>query len=144
MNIVQFCSGGPKNYGYRTARNQLETKVRGFTLNREGLQQLHFLVMINNAQNEVLEPLEDGQVRTLQVRERTKIVRDSKTYTLYTMPRHKTYRLVTNKRIFPPADHPDPFLTYPYGYNQIARLKEVCKYYFIIPNRVKFVTKKAS
>ena len=48
-HIVQFCSGGPKNYGYRTAGNQLETKVRGFTLNREGSQQLNFLLSVSFA-----------------------------------------------------------------------------------------------
>ena len=115
--IVEFCSGGPKNYGYRTTRGTVECKVRGFTLNREGSQQLNFEIMVHNVQ--VLQPLDNGQVRTLPVNERTKIVRNSKTYELFTMPRHKTYRLVANKRLFLPADHPDPFVTYPYGYNQI-------------------------
>ena len=114
--ILEFCSGGPKNYGYRTARGTVECKVRGFTLNREGSQQLNLGIMINNVQNEVLQPLDDGQVRTIRVNERTKIVRHSKTYELFTLPRHKTYRLVANKRIFPPAEHPDPYTSYPYGY----------------------------
>ena len=69
--------------------------------------------MVNNVQNEVLEPLDDGQARFFPVHERTKIVRYTKTYELFTLPRQKTYRLVANKRIFPPEDHPDPFLTYP-------------------------------
>ena len=120
-HIVQFCSGGPKNYGYQTARNQLETKVRGFTLNREGSQQLNFLVMVNNVQNEVLNPLDDGQAQTLPVHERTMIVCNTKTYELFTLPRQKTYRLVANKRIFPPEDHHYPYLTYPYGYHQVDR-----------------------
>ena len=75
--------------------------------------------MINNVKNEVLQPLDEGQVRTLCVHERTKIVRNTKTYELFTLPQHKTYRLVANKRVFPPADHPDPFLTYPYGYHHV-------------------------
>ena len=74
--------------------------------------------MKNNVLNEVLDPLEDGQARTLRVNERTKIVRHGKTYELFTQPRHKTYRLVVNKRFFPPRDHPNPFITYPYGYFQ--------------------------
>ena len=45
-HIVEFCSGGPKNYGYKTARGTIETKVRGFTLNRERSQQLNLKVMI--------------------------------------------------------------------------------------------------
>ena len=75
--------------------------------------------MINNVKNEVLQPLDEGKVRTLRVHEPTKIVRQTKTYELFTLPRHKTYRLVANKRIFPPPDHPDPFLTFPYGYNHV-------------------------
>lgn len=31
--IVEFCSGGPKNYGYRTRRGETCCKVRGFSLN---------------------------------------------------------------------------------------------------------------
>lgn len=34
--IVEFCSGGPKNYGYKTAHGKVECKVRGFSLNFEG------------------------------------------------------------------------------------------------------------
>ena len=75
--------------------------------------------MINNVKNEVLRPLDEGQVRTIRVHERTKIVRNTKTYELFTLPRHKTYRLVTNKLVLPPADDPDRFLTYPYGYNYV-------------------------
>ena len=135
-DIVEFCSGGPKNYGYRTNRynpllpanhennrGTIETKVRGFTLNREGSRQLNLDVMINNVKNEVLNPLDDGQVRTTRVYENAKIVRNAKTYELFTLPRHKTYRLVANKRVFPPSDdptEPDPFVTYPYGYHQVG------------------------
>ena len=35
-HIVEFCSGGPKNYGYKTAHGKVECKVRGFSLNFEG------------------------------------------------------------------------------------------------------------
>ena len=79
--------------------------------------------MINNVKNEVLNPLDDGQVRTTRVYENAKIVRNAKTYELFTLPRHKTYRLVANKRVFPPSDdptEPDPFVTYPYGYHQVG------------------------
>jgi len=34
--IVEFVSGGPKNYGYRTKQGKVECKVRGFRLNSEG------------------------------------------------------------------------------------------------------------
>ena len=69
--------------------------------------------------NEVLRPLDEGQVRTLRVHERTKIVRNTKTYELFMFPRRKMCRLVANKHVFLPADHPDPFLTYPFGYHHV-------------------------
>ena len=34
--IVEFVSGGPKNYGYKTKKGKIECKVRGFRLNSEG------------------------------------------------------------------------------------------------------------
>ena len=42
-HIVDFTSGGPKNYGYTTTNGKVECKVRGFTLhNVRGLQQLNY------------------------------------------------------------------------------------------------------
>ena len=117
-HIVEFCAGGTKNYGYRTSNGKVEAKVRGFTLNREGAQQLNFTIMKNNVLSEILQPSDDGQARQIPVQERHKIVRNNKTYDLFTQPRHKTYRLVANKRVFHP-DHADPFLTFPYGYSEI-------------------------
>ena len=32
-HIVEFCSGGPKNYRYKPAHYKVECKVRGFSLN---------------------------------------------------------------------------------------------------------------
>lgn len=32
-HIVEFCSGGPKNYGYKTYRGHVRCKLRGFSLN---------------------------------------------------------------------------------------------------------------
>ena len=126
-HITTFCSGGPKNYGYKTSSGKVCTKVRGFTLNREGSRQLNFAIMLNNVQNEVLRSLDDGQVRTIRVNESTKIVRNAKTYELFTYPRHKTYRLVANKRVFhcrddveeEEEDGTDPFVTFPYGYSNV-------------------------
>ena len=34
-HIVEFVSGGPKNYGYKTKKGKIECKVRGFRLNSE-------------------------------------------------------------------------------------------------------------
>lgn len=40
-HIVEFVSGGPKNYGYQTAAGKVCCKVRGFTLNVRGDKQLN-------------------------------------------------------------------------------------------------------
>ena len=40
--IKEFVSGGPKNYGYRTWKEKVECKVRGFTLNVRGKETLNF------------------------------------------------------------------------------------------------------
>ena len=42
-HIVDFTSGGPKNYGYTTTNGKVECKVCGFTLhNVRGSQQLNY------------------------------------------------------------------------------------------------------
>ena len=38
--ITEFASGGPKNYGYLTKKKK-ECKVRGISLNSEGIKQLN-------------------------------------------------------------------------------------------------------
>ena len=55
-HIVEFCSGGPKNYGYLTARGKTECKVRGLSLNAEGQAQLNYQVLKQNTLDEILAP----------------------------------------------------------------------------------------
>ena len=50
--IVEFVSGGPKNYGYKTKNGKVECKVRGFRLNRESKTQLNYDVMRQNMLDE--------------------------------------------------------------------------------------------
>ena len=65
--ITEFVSGGPKNYGYETHLGHVCCKVRGFTLNIRGKQQLNFQVMRENVLNEILDPLENGERRNIDV-----------------------------------------------------------------------------
>ena len=44
-HIVEFVSGGPKNYGYLTNRGKTECKVRGFSLNIKGHEYLNYQVL---------------------------------------------------------------------------------------------------
>ena len=43
--IVEFVSGGPKNYAYQTEKGKTECKVRGFTLNVRGKEVLNYDTM---------------------------------------------------------------------------------------------------
>ena len=56
--ITEFVSGGPKNYGYTTSTGKVCCKVRGFTLNVGGCQQLNYQVMRQNVLSEILNLLE--------------------------------------------------------------------------------------
>ena len=108
--ITEFVSAGPKNYGYQTHKGHVKCKVRGFRLNSEGKSQLNYNVMRQNVLDEIQKPL--LKPRQTQVIKTHQIVRDPKTYELYTFPEYKRYQLVYDKRVV----DPQTFLTYPYGY----------------------------
>jgi len=55
-HIVEFVSGGPKNYGYVTEKGKVCCKVRGFTLNVRGESQLNHEVMKQNVLDEIQNP----------------------------------------------------------------------------------------
>lgn len=63
--IVEFVSGGAKNYGYLTRNGKVVCKVRGFPLNVRGSAQLNYQVMKINVLDEILYPLENR--RTIAV-----------------------------------------------------------------------------
>ena len=109
-HITEFVSGGPKNYGYQTKNGKVECKVRGFRLNSEGKTQLNYDVMRKNVLDEIQHP--QNQPRQTQVVKTHQIVRDDKTYQLFTFPDYKCYQLVYDKRVIDPTT----FQTYPYGY----------------------------
>ena len=53
---MEFVSGGPKNYGYKTKNGKVECKVRGFRLNSESKTQLNYDVMRQNVLDEIQQP----------------------------------------------------------------------------------------
>ena len=108
--IVEFVSGGPKNYGYKTKKGHVEWKVRGFRLNSEGKTQLNYDVLRQNVLDEIQKPLQ--KPRQTQVNKSNQIVRDPQHYQLYTFHESKFYQLVYDKRVVDAAT----FKTYPYGY----------------------------
>lgn len=60
-SIVEFYSGGAKNYGYLTKKGKVECKVRGFSLNYETKQTLNYYTMKENILKELDEPLEKAR-----------------------------------------------------------------------------------
>ena len=56
--ITEFTSAGLKNYGYKTRQGKVCCKVRGFTLNVRGSQQLNYDVMRQNLLDEITQPLD--------------------------------------------------------------------------------------
>ena len=109
-HIVEFVSGGPKNYGYTTKKGKVECKVRGFRLNSEGKSQLNYRVMRQNVLDEIQKPLQ--KPRQTQVHKTYQIVRDPKHYKVSTVHESKFYQLAYDKRVVDPIT----FHTYPYGY----------------------------
>lgn len=57
--IVEFVSGGAKNYGYLTRSAKTECKVRGFSLNYAALQKLNYQTMKESILKELDDPQEE-------------------------------------------------------------------------------------
>ena len=110
--IVEFASGGPKNYGYKTHKGKEDCKVRGITLNSLGKGYVNFEVLKNNVLEDLTSPLESGEARITAVPIPFKIVRNTQEYQLSTTAQRKKYKLVYNKHMV----NPHTFQTFPYGY----------------------------
>ena len=108
--IIEFATAGPKNYGYRTQKGKVECKVRGFSLNARGQEQLNFDILKRNVLDELQHP--QAQTRSIRIFNPHKIVRDETTKRLETRTEIKRYQLVASKRVV----DPDDFHTYPYGF----------------------------
>ena len=108
--IREFVAAGPKNYAYITDQQQVECKVRGFTLNIRGQQVLNFHTMKDLVLSEILSP-EDAP-RTLTLTNPHKIQRIPINTTIQTVSQDKTYKLVFDKRVL----DSDTYQSYPYGY----------------------------
>ena len=68
-SIVEFVSGGPKNYGYLTKNGKTECKVRGFSLNYETKQRVNYETMKSNLLAELEEPLEEARKIPIPIRD---------------------------------------------------------------------------
>ena len=108
--IIEFATAGPKNYGYRTQKGKVECKIRGFSLNARGQEQLNFDILKRNVLDELRHP--QAQARSIPIFNPHKIVRDDTTKRLQTRTEIKRYQLVASKRVVDPSI----FHSYPYGF----------------------------
>ena len=100
-SIVEFVTGGPKNYGYCTKKGKTECKVRGFSLNYETMQRLNYTTMKENLLLELEEPLD--YPRTMAIPIPDYFARDQEHKKIKLTDRVKQYKLVFDKRVLDPA-----------------------------------------
>ena len=108
-HIVEFVSGGAKNYGYRTAGGKVECKVRGFTLNVRGRARLNY----NSMKDHIKQTLDrKEEVESIAVNNPHHFVRDQTNKMMGKRSLTKQYRLVFDKRVIDHQTHH----SYPFGY----------------------------
>ena len=102
--IVEFWSGGPKNYAYKVDNGHTVCKVRGFTLNHTNAQLINF-----DSFKDIVMSHVGGDPEHIIVRNPQKICRDKLSQKLYNHSEDKSYGMekVINS---------DTLYTYPYGY----------------------------
>ena len=86
-HIVEFVSGGPKNYAYKTNRGNEMCKVRGFTLHVTNSQLINF--------ESVKRMVLDSSETTITVTNPQKICRDKGKRKLYNREEQKIIRWCT-------------------------------------------------
>ena len=104
QHIVEFVSGGPKNYCFKTSNGSKTCKVRGFTLNFTNSQKINF----DSIKEMVTQP---GGMPSISTVNTSKISRDPKTTCIYNRVETKRYKVVYTKRVIQ-----EDLDTLPYGY----------------------------
>ena len=109
-SIVEFISGGAKNYGYKAAGDKVECKVRGFILNVRGSAALNYDTMKTNILAELDDPAEEQ--RLIHVTNPNHFQRDTTHKSIKLVTQVKRYGLVFDKRVVDTARK----RSYPFGY----------------------------
>ena len=104
-HIVEFVSGGPKNYAYKTSTNEETCKVRGFTLNYTNSKLINF-----EAVKAIVTDSKSSS--NIVVTNPCKICRDKRKRKLYNREEKKSYQMVYTKQ-----RKLDNYDTVPYGYD---------------------------
>ena len=119
-HIVEFVSGGAKNYGYKTSGDKFECKVRGFTLNVRGREKLNYGSMKQYILN-ILAALQSREEEEDEQEEEEDYIavhypnhfhRNQTDKTMNMTPLTKKYRMVFDKRVVDPCT----YHSYPFGY----------------------------
>ncbi|KAG1952108.1 extracellular sulfatase Sulf-2 [Pimephales promelas] len=105
--ITEFCSSGPKSYGFRTVKGKVCMKAKGITLNAKNSQAIRLDTLIGLVDSYVSS--HDSTQYIMAYTEN--IVRNKKTLTLHNKSVAKRFKVVYNKRRLLPD-----FTTVPYGY----------------------------
>ncbi len=103
-HIVEFVSGGPKNYAYKTNKNNETCKVRGFTLHYTNSQLINF----DTVKAIVTDPTSTQNITVTNPR---KICREKRKRKLVNKKEEKSYQMVYTKR-----RRIDNYDTVPYGF----------------------------
>ena len=77
--IFAFASGGPKNYGYVTAKGKEECKVRGLSLNSVWSRQMNYQFLRQNVLDYIQNLLQEGHARPTSPRPITSSVTPNST-----------------------------------------------------------------
>ena len=108
--IIEFVSGGAKNYSYITRSGKTKCKVCGFTLNVRGKEVLNFNTMKANILAEIEDPQE--QRRVIWVNNPNHFKRDTTYKTIKLVNQTRQYGPVFDKRVI----DPETKISYPFGY----------------------------
>ena len=111
--IIEFASGGAKNYGYETRGGKVECKVRGFSLNYKNKQILNFYTLRDNILKELDQP--QSSRREMSLVDEHFFHRDQTNKRIRLIERKTKYGLVFDKRVIDRTTRQ----SYPFGYSRI-------------------------
>ena len=112
-HIVEFVSGGAKNYGYKTKQGKVECKVKGFNLNVRGMATLNYDVVKRNVLAELDDPQEERRV--VPVVNPNHFQRDQASKKIALVQQRKQYGLVFDKRVVDPITR----ISTPFEYHRV-------------------------
>ncbi len=105
-HIVEFVSGGPKNYGYKVSNGVTTFKVKGISQNFQNSDKVNFQVMLD-----LIKGFVGNGDTTKIVLDESLIKRNMANATLTTVSTSKSYRIVYDKAVVGPN-----YMAYPFGY----------------------------